>query len=66
MHEYEIRILPSPGSPSIIMNGNQLSDLFAIRFARKMAKGRQFEVWRDLECITGLARLTRPRPSAVR
>jgi hypothetical protein len=61
MLQYEIRILKVPGSPSIIMLGTHLNDFAAVRSARKMALGRPFEVWRDLDCITGLARLSRPR-----
>jgi hypothetical protein len=61
MCEYEIRILKSPGSPTLIMVGTQLGDFTAVRLARKMARGRQFEVWRDLDCITGMARLPRLR-----
>jgi hypothetical protein len=32
-----------------------LNDGSAIRSARRMSLGRQFEVWRDSECITGAA-----------
>ena len=59
MHEYEIRILQASGS-AIITCEIQLSDVAAIRSARKMARGRQFEVWKGLECITGLALVTKP------
>jgi len=61
MSEYEIRILKAPGSPTIIMVGTQLSDFVAVQIARKMARGRPFEVWRDLHCITGIAKLPRLR-----
>lgn len=57
MHEYEIRILQANGSPAILTCEIQFSDFAAIRSARKMADGRLFEVWRGLECITGLARV---------
>jgi hypothetical protein len=56
MHEYEIRILSS-GKASIIIEEIHLSDIAAIRSARKMAHGRPFEVWKDLECISGVATL---------
>jgi hypothetical protein len=61
MREYEIRILRAPGSPTLIMAGTQLNDFAAVRTARKMARGRKFEVWKDLDCITGMARLPRLR-----
>ena len=57
MQEYEIRILRNDGSPSIIMAGNHLSDEAAIRAARTISHGHQFEVWRGMECLTGLGRL---------
>jgi len=61
MPEYEIRIFKSEGFPALISCGSQLSDLHAIRSARKMAqRGGSFEVWRGPECITGLARLPEP------
>ena len=59
MHEYEIRILQRSGSP-IITAEIQLSDTAAIRSARKMAQGRQFEVWKGPECIFGLAMVSKP------
>jgi hypothetical protein len=61
MHEYEIRIFKTPGSPTLIIIGSQLNDFEAVRIARKIASGRHFEVWRDLDCITGMARLPRLR-----
>jgi hypothetical protein len=57
MDHYEIRILPSPGFPTMVMAGVQLSDFEAIRSARKMARGRPFEVWKGLECVSGIAKL---------
>ena len=63
MGEYEIHILQSEGSPSIISAETHLSEESAIRSARRMARGRQFEVWRGLECITGLA--TMPQPTVA-
>ena len=55
MHEYEIRILQREGSSYLITAQIHLSDAAAIQAARRMALGRQFEVWRDMECITGYA-----------
>jgi hypothetical protein len=60
MHEYEIRILQAGDSPSLITAEIHLSDTAAIRSARKMARGRPFEVWRGVECISGRARLSEP------
>lgn len=57
MHAYEIRILRTSGSPTIILAEIQLTDFAAIRSARKLAHGRPFEVWRDLDCISGLGQL---------
>jgi len=57
VREYEIRILQSDGSPSILTAQIYLSDQSAIQAARRMALGRQFEVWRGMECITGMAKL---------
>jgi len=65
VHEYEIRILQSRGSPSIITCQIHLSDAAAIRAARRMALGQQFEVWRDMECITGFAHASQ-RSDAVK
>jgi hypothetical protein len=61
MHEYEIRLL-SFGQASIIVEEVHLNHAAAIRAARKMSHGRPFEVWRGLECISGVAEL--PKPSA--
>jgi hypothetical protein len=63
MDEYEIHILQDEKSPSIIMAAIQLSDQAAIKSARRMARGRQFEVWRGPECVTGVAHLL-PPPTA--
>jgi len=60
MPEYEILILRDEGSPSTITAETQLSDKAAIKSARRMARGRQFEVWRGPECITGFAHLLPP------
>ena len=55
MREYEIRILKGKGSPSLIIAQMHFSDQGAIQAARRMALGKPFEVWRDMECITGFA-----------
>jgi hypothetical protein len=57
MYAYEIRIIRTSGSPSIILAETQLTDVAAIRSARKIARGKPFEVWRDLECISGIGQL---------
>jgi hypothetical protein len=57
MGEYEIRILQNQNSSSIISVETHLSEESAIRSARRMARGREFEVWRGIECISGRATL---------
>jgi hypothetical protein len=59
MQEYEIRILRDDGAPTIIMAGTHRSDASAIWAARTIARGKQFEVWRGMECITGFAKTSR-------
>jgi hypothetical protein len=46
MKPYEIRILKSFGSPTIISAENHLNDESALRSGQRLADGRQFEVWR--------------------
>lgn len=58
MQEYEIRIQNRQDAPALVTVASQLSDKDAIHSARRIALGRQFEVWRDGECITGLMKLT--------
>ena len=63
MPEYEIRVLQLDGFPALITSETQLTDMAAIRSARKLAqRGRSFEVWRGPKCITGLATLPEPPP----
>jgi hypothetical protein len=57
MGEYEIRIIQPTGSTAIVLSCLHLSDAAAIQAARRMSLGRQFEVWKGMECITGLAKL---------
>jgi hypothetical protein len=60
MPEYEIHILQDDSSQSSILAEIEPTDKAAIRSARRMARGRRFEVWRGLECITGFAHLLPP------
>ncbi|HEY2007645.1 MAG TPA: hypothetical protein VGH23_01555 [Rhizomicrobium sp.] len=57
MHEYEIRIFHDDGRTAIVLAGTQLNDNAAVRYAKKAAGARKFEVWRGLDCVygTGLA-----------
>ena len=57
MHQYEIRIMHDDGRTAIVLAGMQLNDNAAIRYAKKAAGARTFEVWRDMDCVygTGLA-----------
>ena len=50
MREYEIRIF-SQNHAQTVIEVMQLNDHGAIRAAKKMADGKLFEVWRDLDCI---------------
>jgi hypothetical protein len=63
MQEYEIHILQDEKYPSVLTARLEDSDRAAIQSARRMALGRQFEVWRGTECITGLAHLLPPPDS---
>ena len=53
MHDYEIRILSPDGSTALIAAEIHLCDSAAIRAARGLADGLQFEVWRGMDCIYG-------------
>jgi len=53
MHDYEIRILNPDGSTAIITAEIHLTEASAIRSARALADGLQFEVWRGMDCIHG-------------
>lgn len=68
MQDYEIRIL-SEGHTQTVIAGLHLNDHAAIRAAQKYAAGKQFEVWRGLDCIYGApgkpqapATVSAPRP----
>jgi hypothetical protein len=52
MHEYEIRVL-SAGHTILIATDVQPSDSAAIRWGKKIAADKQFEVWSGSECIYG-------------
>ena len=56
MPEYEIRVLNDDRySTAMIREETQLDDEAAISAAARLADGAPFEVWRDLDCIYGLA-----------
>jgi hypothetical protein len=62
VHAYEIRIFRKDGSLKIVMATDHFSDKAAIHSARKFANGQWFEVWKGLECLTGVHTLG-PSPS---
>jgi hypothetical protein len=66
MRGYEIRILSEENRHTII-EVMHLNDNAAVRSARKMAEGKPFEVWRDLDCIYDgvAAKHPAPNPSAA-
>ena len=59
MHEYEIRILGSRPADTVL-EVVHLNDHAAVRAARKLAEGRNFEVWRGFDCIYAGAGETKP------
>jgi hypothetical protein len=66
VQEYEIRILRALGSPALITSEIQMSDGAAIRYARKLAEGKPFEVWKGLECIVQADKpIAGSRPRAI-
>jgi len=62
MHDYEILILDQDRHPSALVEMMEASDASAIRAAQRIAKGRDIEVWRDLDCVY---RTPRAIPSAA-
>ena len=62
MNGYEIRILDTHGSAAITSAATYYNDDAAIRSAKKLAKNRQFEVWRGLNRIFP-SRTGTPSPS---
>lgn len=56
MQLYEIRILKDDHySAAMIVEQHHADDHSAITAASRLADGRWFEVWRDLDCVHGLA-----------
>lgn len=53
MEQYEIIVQKAKASTLALLFEEHSSDKEAIRSARKIALGRQFEVWRGAECVTG-------------
>lgn len=51
MQVYEIRILGAAGNTVLTSQDVHLSDQAAIRAGQRMANGKPFEVWRDLDCV---------------
>ena len=51
MHTYEIRVYHDNGSLARLTAEIQMTDSAAIRSGAAIAQGRQYEVWRRLECI---------------
>jgi hypothetical protein len=51
MSEFEIRILNSDGSPSVMTTLNLFSTQSAVGSALRLARGRPFEVWREGRCV---------------
>jgi hypothetical protein len=54
MQKYEIRILRPDGRAALITAQMQWNDDAAIHYAKQLARGRNFEVWRGMDCICGL------------
>ncbi len=51
MHTYEIRVFHDNGSLARLRAEVQVTDSAAIRSGAAIAQGRQYEVWRRLECM---------------
>ncbi|HEX4026651.1 MAG TPA: hypothetical protein VHX18_03460 [Rhizomicrobium sp.] len=67
MPEYEIHVLNDDRySAAIVHEQNLMDDETAISTASRLAGNAPFEVWRDLDCIYGLAS-ARPlwRPAGI-
>jgi hypothetical protein len=59
MHCYETKIINRSGVVSLQVSRNHVSDLTAIRVARKLCRDSEFpEVWREDVCIYS----ERPKP----
>ena len=56
MPDYEIRLLKDDRYSAATIHQRTLSDdEAAISVAAELAQGAPFEVWRDLDCVYGLA-----------
>jgi hypothetical protein len=56
MPEYEIRVLKADRySSSVVLEQFHTDDEAAVGAASRLANGAAFEVWRDLDCVYGLA-----------
>lgn len=51
MQHYEIRVLKDNGSLSLKVGNDYLNSNAAITAARRLAKGKPFEVWRGDYCV---------------
>jgi hypothetical protein len=51
MREYEYIIFGHDGRPVLTVAQAHLNDVTAVKSANSFADGREFEVWRDLDCI---------------
>jgi hypothetical protein len=65
MAEYHIRILKPDGRPTLITAIYQFSKDAAICWAQKLANGRRFEVWREMECVYPPDALSTSRPPST-
>ncbi len=51
MQHYEIRVLKDNGSLSLKVGNDYLNSNAAIAAARRLSKGKPFEVWRGDTCV---------------
>jgi hypothetical protein len=65
MHDYEILILDEALHPSAMVEVMEASDASAIHSAMRIAKGRDIEVWHDLDCVYRTARIMPARSAAA-
>jgi hypothetical protein len=54
---YEIRVLNDDLTTRIIVEQQFISDISAIRSAKRFAEPHRFEVWRGLTCVSGVIRV---------
>lgn len=62
---YQIRVLQGDDYPTLITSNISKSDGAAILTARKLADGKNFEVWRGSQCIYALSRADQ-QPASLR